>query len=373
MQARSSHTRAWRMAAGTLIACVVALGAPAAQVVDFPDFTSTTGLTLNGATTATGGVLRLVPELIGQAGSAFWSVPLTTQASFETSFRFQISGAQPTSLRSDGLAFLIHGDPRGDTALGIGGGALGYSYEQGPGVEIRPSLLVEFDIYQNGWDPDDHHVALMVDGEKTNHVTSASVPGLLDDGEVQNVSIVYDAEAKLLSVSTSEGADPLALLFTELVDLPALAGDSAWFGFTAATGGGYADHDLLDWQLTQDTGCSTLDVVGDGLPCTELGFVLSGAPPHAPAFLIVGLDAGTTALGVGSLGRLTLDLAWPWIPIPLGLTDEVGGADLNVPLPPWPLPLIGFYGQAVTIDAKQASSGSAFCTSNLVEFTVGGF
>jgi hypothetical protein len=361
------------MTALTLIAWVVMLGIPAAQVVDFPDFTSTTGLTLNGATAATGGVLRLVPDLGSQAGSAFWSVPLATQASFETSFRFQISGTQSTALRSDGLAFLIHGDVRGDTALGIGGGALGYSYEQGPGVEIRPSVLVEFDIYQNGWDPDDHHVALMLDGEKASHVASASVPGLLDDGEVQNVSIAYDADAKLLSVSSSEGADPLALLFTEFVDIPAIAGDTAWFGFTAATGGGFAAHDLLDWQLTQDTGCSTLDVVGDGLPCTDLTFVLSGAPPHAPAFLIFGLDAGTTVLGVGSLGRLTLDLAWPWIPIPLGQTDADGGADLNVPLPPWPLPLITFYGQAVAIDAKQASSGSAFCTSNLVEFTVGGF
>lgn len=372
MTNRSASPRSWRLSSLTLVACLVAWSAPAAQVVDFPDFNSTTGLTLNGATAATGGVLRLVPDLGSQAGTAFWSTQLTTQASFETSFRFQISGTQSTSLRSDGMAFVIHDDARGSAALGIGGGALGYSYEQTSGPEITPSVLIEFDIYQNGWDPDDHHVALMLDGEKAGHVASATVTDLLDDGDVKNVSIAYDADAKQLSVSFSEGADPLALLFTETVDLQALVGDDAWFGFAAGTGGGWAAHDLLDWELVQQTACSDLDVVGTGLPGTAMVFDLIGAPPKAPAFLLVAYDTGTTVLGLGPLGTLTLDVAPPWIPIPLGLTDASGHDSLTVPLPPWSLPLTTFYAQTVAFEFQHPWSPPIFCTSDVESFTVGG-
>lgn len=359
-----------RLTLSTLVIFLVTLGPSSAQEIVFPDFVSTAGLTLNGHALATGGNLRLASATQGQAGSAFWSEELTTHASFESRFQLQIIGPGPIELRSDGMAFVIHSDPRGDTALGMGGEALGYGALGGNPGAISPSVVIEFDIYRNA-DPDDRHIALTFDGDEATHVDFASTLIPIDDGAVKNAAIRYDSETDELSVWYSEEGQPLQLMFTQIVDLAARLGDSAYYGFSAGTGGGFADHDVLNWALSLQTSCSSLDVTGSGLPGTCVSFDLNGAPAKVPAFLLIAHEAGSTDIGFGSLGQLSLGVRPPWFLLPLGWTDAEGGASLDVPLPPWSLPPMEFFAQTSTLELQFPPLSLVFCTSNVVPFTVG--
>ena|GEM_PF-3442416 len=339
----TTFPRIRRTIALTVLMCLVAWAAPSAQVIDLPDFGSSAGLTLNGDAATAASVLRVVPDAGSQSGSAFWSTPLSTLESFETGFRFQISGSLLPGLGSDGMAFVIQADPRGDTALDDGGGVLGYGYEQASGPEITPSAVVEFDIHSNWWDPDDDHVALMLNGEAIEHVASASVVELLDDGDVKNALIAYDADDKQLRVSFSEGADPLVLLFTQPLDLQALVGDEAWFGFSAATGGGHAAHDILDWGMTQGNAWSPWTDVGGGIlgshgvpSLTGEGSLVAGSPtslhlvntpPNAPMYLWMSFTSTPTPLFGGVLYTVPIDLEV------LLNADAAGGMSLSTVWP----------------------------------------
>jgi len=127
-------------AVGMLALC--ALGGTISQgaVIGFQDgtgFTQTardgTGSTGN-ATLIRDGVLTLTNAVNGQTRSAFFSTPQPT-SNWTASFTYRfISGTG-----ADGFAFVVQG--QAPTAIGAGGGALGYgSSSTMPGV--RPSVAV---------------------------------------------------------------------------------------------------------------------------------------------------------------------------------------------------------------------------------------
>ncbi|MBS1135895.1 MAG: Legume lectin, beta domain:Protein of unknown function, partial [Burkholderiaceae bacterium] len=71
----------------------VATLAQAALVINYPDFSDTTGLTINGNAAQVGNVLRVTRDTFSQAGSAFSTntVALTSGAAFSTYFRFRFT------------------------------------------------------------------------------------------------------------------------------------------------------------------------------------------------------------------------------------------------------------------------------------------
>lgn len=79
---------------------LLATQAGAAIVVDYPNFSSVAGLTLNGNAAQVGSVLRVTPAINGQSGSAFSTstVSLASGASFSTHFQFRFTspGARAT-------------------------------------------------------------------------------------------------------------------------------------------------------------------------------------------------------------------------------------------------------------------------------------
>ncbi|HEV3482501.1 MAG TPA: chitobiase/beta-hexosaminidase C-terminal domain-containing protein, partial [Candidatus Acidoferrales bacterium] len=81
-------------------------------------FTSA-GLTLNNGAAISGTRLRVTDGGTGEARSAFFSMPVNV-ASFTNTFTFQ-----DTSAKADGLCFVI--EASGPTAVGGGGGSLGYA------------------------------------------------------------------------------------------------------------------------------------------------------------------------------------------------------------------------------------------------------
>src|SRR5262249_35784938 len=102
-------------------------------------FTST-GLTLNGSAVINATRLRLTDGGASEASSAFFNTLVNVQ-SFTNDFSFQL-----TNPGADGFTFTIQGNS--PTALGAGGGSLGYGSDATtPG--IGKSVAVKFDLYNN--------------------------------------------------------------------------------------------------------------------------------------------------------------------------------------------------------------------------------
>ena len=101
--------------------CILALGvvqANASILINYPNFTSTAGLTIVGnagtAVTGDGTVLRVTPAALGQAGAAYstTAVPLGVGNAFSTQFQFRFTnpgGVDP----ADGITFVLAAAPAG--------------------------------------------------------------------------------------------------------------------------------------------------------------------------------------------------------------------------------------------------------------------
>jgi MYXO-CTERM domain-containing protein len=241
-----------RLAAPGLVATTLVLAPTSALAVSFSycDFSSTTGLSINGNASRQGNVLRLTPDALWQQGSAFTTtqLPFDATTSFHTFFRFHIS-ANPGG--ADGLAFVLQSGGAG--AIGSAGYGLGY-------LGIGSSFAVEFDTYRNDvWDPDANHVGVLLDGDVMKHVASATPGFVLANDKDRYVWIDYDAPQQVLEVYVAEDpVKPVKPLVATAIDLDAHLGPLVRAGFTSATGGLSNMHQILEWQMSTD-----------GIPCCE--------------------------------------------------------------------------------------------------------
>jgi glucose/arabinose dehydrogenase len=212
----------------------------------YSNFTSVAGLDLNGDARLTNGALELTTATLNKAGSAFYTTPikLSQNASFRSSFSFQITGGGGTN-GADGLTFTIQNDPRGAGALGGGGGQLGYE-------GITKSVAIEFDTYRNGsLEVNGNHVSIISGGIYEDLRTG--VPNFdLNDGRRYYAWVDYNGVSDNLSVYLSATATkPTLALIKTTVDLGSIVGNSGYVGFTAGTGGLSNSHRILNWSLDQ--------------------------------------------------------------------------------------------------------------------------
>jgi hypothetical protein len=196
-------------------------------------------------------VLRLTPADFFQSGSAFTStaVPLGNQASFSTYFQFRMSNAgglgDGDGPGADGIVFVVQTVANN---VGASGGGLGY---QG----INNSLGIEFDSFDNGTgagDPNGNHAGVDLNGSVFS-VATALEPNRWNDGQIWNAWVDYNGTTHLIEVRwslTSSRPGAAQLSFTQ--DLTAILGQtSAFVGFTAGTGSGVENQDILHWEFRQ--------------------------------------------------------------------------------------------------------------------------
>jgi uncharacterized repeat protein (TIGR01451 family) len=264
-------------------------------------------------------VLQLTSGTSNQVGSAWYNTPQPVENGFTTSFQFQFTGASTPP--ADGIAFVIQNstsDPLNAIGFtGGNGGAIGYGDADGnadpsQGQGIPNSLAIEFDTYENAWDPGPNtngsvsHVAIQScgTGKNTSHhnylcssegsnstvgapvVTSTNMA----DGAVHSVTITYVAAVPgaLATVQvTLDGAN----IFSSpvIVDLSTIGlgtGGIAYVGFTGATGGDYENQYILNWvfaptvQGTPITPATLAQTVSVTLPNNTLtaGFNYNNVP-----------------------------------------------------------------------------------------------
>src|SRR5690242_13887437 len=194
-------------------------------------FTSS-GLTLNGGAVINGTRLRVTDGGTAEARSAFFSTAVNVQ-SFITDFTFLL-----TTANADGFSFTIQGNA--PTALGLGGGGLGY---QG----IGNSVAVKFDLYSNAGEGN-NSTGLYVDG------AAPTVPAInlsggvnLHSGHVMSAHIAYDGTTLTLIVTDTSTKASFRTRFS--VNIPGTVGStSAYVGFTGGTGGLTATQEVLTWR-----------------------------------------------------------------------------------------------------------------------------
>lgn len=247
------------MAAAVLSASTLA---GASTVINYPDFSSTAGLQLNGGAAAVSGALRVTNANFSQAGSAFSTstVSLASGASFSTYFQFRFTrpgGAcdSSTTCGADGLVFVVQ---TVSNNVGTGGGGIGYE-------GIPNSIGIEFDTWNNGWWDDDNgnHVGIDINGN-IDSALQANVATRMNNGGIWSAWVDYNGNTDALEVRLAEGIAalrPVNALLTYTVDLTTvLQTTNAFVGFTAGTGAAYNNHDVLAWQF--NSSYQPIDQVG---------------------------------------------------------------------------------------------------------------
>ena len=232
--------------------------AQAAPFLSYGGFAGACGTTLicAGAAAESGSALRLVPAAPEQAGAAWFQKPmlLAEGAGFVASFSFRLSNGN--AMHADGLAFVLSADPSSLGHASRYGGSMGFE-------GVGRSLAIEFDVFDNGSEVGgSNHVALSRDGVLSDTAAASpfgqsacsGAPGAdcMANGAVWTALIGYDGRNEELSVAVGMAGGPLDVVIDSYqVDLrDVVQGTQAFVGFSAGTGDGFMDHDLVAWTLS---------------------------------------------------------------------------------------------------------------------------
>ena len=204
--------------------------------------------------------IEVCPDAGYRNGYAFYMTSRTfdEDLSFDARYTFRFDHS-PYSL-ADGIAFVISPNTVNNNSNGQ---SIGYG-------SMNPSVVVEVDNYRNGgghynelgegtWTSgeSDSHIAIMLDGNSDNHYAYAEWPEIRESGSIHDVWVSYDGQEKILYVYTadyneegnvSKPETPTLVYHINLEEH--FEGESTLFmGFTAATGGSQASHNLLGFEL----------------------------------------------------------------------------------------------------------------------------
>ena len=209
--------------------------------VNYPTgFTSAANFSLVGGPTLAASALQLTDGGNFERHAVWYSTPVNIQR-FGTDFTFQITPASAKA--SDGMTFTIQN--MGLNAHGGIGGALGY---QG----IKSSVAVKFDTFNNAGE------GVNSTGFYTNGV-APTIPALdltpsgvnLHSGHVMHAHLTYDGTT--LALTLTDTVTNATFTGSQAINIPATVGaNTAFVGFTAATGGTVSTQDVLSWTYVSN-------------------------------------------------------------------------------------------------------------------------
>jgi hypothetical protein len=196
-----------------------------------PDFnTNGLGWTLNGDTVNGGpsivdNVMTFTDGSGGENRSAWYQFKQNID-SFKASWTYQDIGGGG----ADGTAFVIQNDSRGTSALGGGGGGMGYT-------GITPSAALMFNIY-NGAPGGASGINFNTNGTgvSVGNPFSSTAPVDIDSGDPIDTTITY--ANGIATVTLSDSVAGTTFTASQAMNIPSIVGGhTAWVGMTGAEGG----------------------------------------------------------------------------------------------------------------------------------------
>ena len=185
-------------------------------------------------------VATLTTKAQGESNSLFYNTRQNVSA-FTATFTYQ--NTTPATPTADGVTFTIQNDPRGLSAVGGGGGSLGYAgtSTSTPNPGIIPSVAVGFNIYNAG-----SGTGLGLSGGLTLTNTSAANLG---SGRFINVSLSYNGTT--LTETLTDPSNGNTSTFAYNVSIPNTVGSNlAYVGFTGATGADTSNQQISNFTFT---------------------------------------------------------------------------------------------------------------------------
>jgi hypothetical protein len=181
----------------------------------------------------------------------------------KTSFRFQLTGQGGLGPGADGFAFVLQNS--GPEAIAGPGSAGGFAVGGGQRDPHQPgiprSLAVFFDTFRNpdGLDPSDNYIAICTNGTirkmrwpPPRLGVATKLPFRLKDGRIHAARIRYRPPLMLVYLDREEPLLHVPVDLSPVMD----AEGNAFVGFTASTGNGFENHDILAWSLQPDVSSS---------------------------------------------------------------------------------------------------------------------
>jgi fibronectin-binding autotransporter adhesin len=255
-------------------------------------------------------VLQLTDNGGGEARSAFLNTPQSIaigSTGFTASFTYTPSG----TIGADGVAFILQNDSRGPSALGGGGGQLGYN-------GITPSAGLEINIYA----PNTVGTTFKTNGATGGYV--ATTPVNVNSGDAINVLLSYNPATNVI---TETDTDPTANT-TYSTNYPGinlatvLGGNSAYIGFSGATGGAVSIQQISNFVYSIPAGSTAS--FGNNVVLTA----------GSISTIDVAATAATSSFGMGTLtvnsgGTSTLNVTAATAPAGQAYGLTLGATTLN--------------------------------------------
>ncbi|MGO9608908.1 MAG: lectin-like domain-containing protein [Verrucomicrobiia bacterium] len=201
-------------------------------------------------------VLNIINGYYGD-NSAFYDTPQDI-SSFTVSYVWQNTTGPGVGINpADGLTFTLQN--QGPTALGGGGGALGYE-------GITPASGVAFNLYSFG-----HVVVLGYAPVSTgNGSGSYQSTGAVNFDSTDPISVQITYSGNLLSVAVKDLTTSASYNTSFSVNVPGDAGgNTAYVGFTGGSGGGASDQTVSNFQFIPEPSSFLLVALG-GVPLVAL-------------------------------------------------------------------------------------------------------
>ena len=184
---------------------------------------------------------QITPASGNQYGSAMSKHTVSLLKDFTIDAEFYLGIKDSTG--ADGMAFVLHNDSRGSSAIGNGEGSTLGAMANGGTPGIANGLSFEFDTYKSSSgsdDPADDHTQIRDTDKRFNDTSGAltTVTALnnLEDGAWHTFHLDWDATTSTLSYLI-DGSTMIGFTDSTIVADYFAGSSQVYFGFTAATGG----------------------------------------------------------------------------------------------------------------------------------------
>jgi len=215
-----------------ILSLAAAFGAHAA--INYPDFSSTSGLTLVGSAAQNGSFVRLTPNTQAQYGTMWYNTPQYVAGGFTTTFQFRMSN--PTGSGGDGIAFALQN---------VGNHAAGMEYGA-----FSNNIGVTLNTFLNPNEPSANFVGIVTNTDAFGNASYQSTYDLngilnLKDGNIHSALLSFNGHSLSMAIDGISIFSGVGVSLGNATD----AGGNSFVGFGARTGSATENQDILSWTM----------------------------------------------------------------------------------------------------------------------------